>query len=134
MNYIRLEKAIKLHNEIIAEIGGLAGYTQEQIGYLASALEQIKNDEYYPTLADKLTHLIFSCIKFHPFIDGNKRTAIALGMCFLELENKYQKDFVIQMEDVVVGVADNSISKDDLHQILQDFISKSHLPKIKKYK
>lgn len=77
---------------------------------LAYALKQIQNDDYYPTFADKITHLMFSCIKFHPFIDGNKRTAIFLGMCFLELENKYQKDFAIIMEDIVVGVADNSIS------------------------
>lgn len=125
MNYIDLSKAIELHNIIIDEIGGLKGYSVEQVGLLASALEQIQNDDYYPTLADKITHLMFSCIKFHPFIDGNKRTAISLGMCFLELENKYKKDFVIMMEDVVIGVADNSITKDELNKILKDFIYKN---------
>lgn len=42
---------------------------KHKVGYLASALEHIKNDDYYPTITDKITHLIFSCVKFHPFAD-----------------------------------------------------------------
>ena len=45
----------------------------------------IQNDDYYPALEDKLTHLVFALAKFHCFTDGNKRSAIALGAYFLEL-------------------------------------------------
>ena len=65
------------------------------------------------------------CVKFHPFADGNKRTSIFLGMHFLDLDGKYNDKFAEVMEDIVVGVADDSITKDDLNQILQNFIDKN---------
>ena len=49
MYYFDLRCAIDFHDDIIREIGGLEGYNKTQIGYLDSALEQIQNDDYYPT-------------------------------------------------------------------------------------
>ncbi|EAK2921451.1 type II toxin-antitoxin system death-on-curing family toxin [Campylobacter jejuni] len=92
MKYIELSEAIAIHEKIIEKTGGLSGYNEIQIGYLASALEHIKNDDYYPTITDKITHLIFSCVKFHPFADGNKRTSIFLGMHFLDLDKILPKN------------------------------------------
>lgn len=63
MKYIEIDEAIAIHEKIIETIGGLSGYNDTQISYLTSALEHIKNDEYYPTIADKITHLMFACIK-----------------------------------------------------------------------
>ena len=85
MNYISLSKAIELHDRIVDDFGGIKGYNQTQIGYLESALENIQNDLYYPNIEDKVAHLMFSCIKFHPFSDANKRTSIALSNMFLIL-------------------------------------------------
>ena len=119
MYYFDLRCAIDFHDDIISEIGGLEGYNKAQIGYLNSALEQIQNDVYYPTFLDKMAHIIFSCVKFHPFLDGNKRTAIYLGCHFakvngLDCPNRYYTE----MENVVVKIAENYISKDDLKDIL----------------
>ena len=49
MYYFDLQCAIDFHDDIICEIGGLEGYNKTQIGYLNSALDQIQNDDYYPT-------------------------------------------------------------------------------------
>lgn len=64
MNYVTLDEAIELHDEIIELFGGKGGYNQVNIGYLASALDQIKNDTFYPTILEKVGHLMFSCILF----------------------------------------------------------------------
>ena len=72
MEYIELEYAIKVHDLIIKKVGGLDGI--KDIGQLESVLEHIQNDLYYPTFADKMTHLIYSIVQFHMFLDGNKRT------------------------------------------------------------
>ena len=85
MNYFDLQCAINFHDDMLSEIGGLNGYNKVQIGYLDSALEQIQNDDYYPTFFDKMAHIIFSCVKFHPFLDGNKRTSIYLGCHFAKI-------------------------------------------------
>lgn len=85
MKYLNIHNAIDIHSEIIEFSGGKDSYNKVSIGYLHSALEQIKNDDFYPSIAEKVSHLMFSCIKFHPFIDGNKRSSIYLAMHFLDL-------------------------------------------------
>ncbi len=115
MKYFHLRFAIDFHDDMLSEIGGLKGYNKTQIAYLDSALEQIQNDDYYPTFFDKMAHMIFSCIKFHPFLDGNKRTSIYLGCHFAKINGlDCPNQYYIQMEDIVVKIANNAISKDEL--------------------
>lgn len=63
MIYLSLEDSLQIHDTIIKEMQGLSGYNKTSLGYLASALEHIKNDEFYPSFTDKPTHMMFSCIK-----------------------------------------------------------------------
>ena len=67
---------------------GFKGYNERQIGLLKSDLEHMQNNSYYPSFYEKLTHLIFACVKFHPFLDGNKRTAIYSAVYFIRLNKK----------------------------------------------
>lgn len=67
MRYIALQEAMNIHDIIIQKMQGLSGYNRVNLGYLDSALTQIQNDDFYPNFEDKLAHLMFSCIKFHPF-------------------------------------------------------------------
>ena len=110
--------AIAVHDLIIESSGGLAGI--KDIGQIDSPLEHIQNDFYYPELEDKLTHLVFSINKNHAFNDGNKRSSLALGAYFLELNgfDYLVQRFVIEMENIVVWVADNVIDKTLLQQII----------------
>lgn len=124
MRYFSINEAIELHDIIMNEIGGKRGFNESQISLLDSVLSSIQNDDYYPNFIDKLTHLIFSCVKFHPFLDGNKRSAIFLAIFFMELNDKADiyEEFAALMEDVVVEVAAGSISKDELRLIIGEFI------------
>lgn len=118
MKYFTLEYTVKLHEDVIKRSGGLSGINN--IGQLDSVLHHIKNDDYYPTFVDKLTHLIYSVVQFHVFLDGNKRTSILLGVQFLNLNQySYASDqFIQEMEDVVVKIAEDKISKEQLRNIL----------------
>lgn len=73
---------------------------------------------------DKLTHLIFSCVKFHPFLDGNKRTAIYIADAFIELNHPeiLREDLYEKLEDVVVDVASGKIDKENLKKILIEIL------------
>lgn len=124
MRYFDINEAIELHDIIMSEIGGKHGFNESQISLLDSVLSSIQNDDYYPSFIDKLTHLIFSCVKFHPFLDGNKRSAIFLAIFFMELNDKADiyEEFAALMEDVLVEVAAGSISKDELRLIIGEFI------------
>lgn len=123
MKYLNIHNAIDIHSEIIELSGGKDGYNQVSIGYLHSALEQIKNDDFYPTITEKVAHLMFSCIKFHPFIDGNKRSSIYLAMHFLDLNGFSVENFPQIMENIVVEVAENTLNKENLLEIITTFLS-----------
>ncbi len=120
--YFDLAHAISVHDWIIEHSGGLAG--TRDIGQLESPLAHICNDGYYPEIEDKLTHLVFSINKNHAFTDGNKRSSLALGAYFLELNgfDYVVKRFVKEMENITVWVADNVIDKDLLHQIVRSIL------------
>ena len=124
MKYLNLEQVISLHNDIMESMNGLKGYNQTQINYLDSALNHIQNDELYPSFLDKLTHLIFACVKFHPFLDGNKRTALYIAKAFIKLNfpEILREDFYEKLEDVVVAVASDEIDKERLQNILSEIL------------
>lgn len=120
--YFDVVHAVTVHDWIIEHSGGLAG--TKDIGQLESPLEHIQNDLYYPEMEDKLTHLVFSINKHHAFNDGNKRSSLALGAYFLELNgfDYVVKRFVKEMENIAVWVADNVIDKDLLCQIISSVL------------
>ena len=124
-NYFTLEYAIKKHDFIIDESGGSHGVND--IGLLDSVLEHIQNDLYYPEFEIKLTHLVYSVNKNHAFSDGNKRSSIALGAYFLEINGlSYCIDkFIIEMENISVHIADTRIDKDLLYEIIYSIINEN---------
>lgn len=132
--YFDVEHAVKTHDWIIDNSGGLSG--TKNIGQLESVLEHIQNDLYYPNLEEKLTHLVFSINKFHAFNDGNKRSSLVLGAYFLEV-NGYDyclKKFVFEMENIVVWVAENKIGKELLQEIITSIIMDDDYPEALKLK
>ena len=117
--YLTIEQAIEVHRKTVLVSGG-GTIEHLDTGKLDAVLEHIQNDDYYPTIEDKLTHLFFSTNKFHCFADGNKRIAITLSTQFL-LKNGYlfiAKDFIPKMENISYHVAAGKISKELLRKIL----------------
>lgn len=120
--YFDTNHAIKVHDEIINQSGGILGIIN--INLLESVIGHIKNDFYYPRLEDKMTHLFYSINKNHSFHDGNKRASIALSAYFLELNNcsfKIER-FIKEMENIAVDVADSRIDKDLAFEIISSII------------
>lgn len=121
--YIKdIQQVITVHDKIIEISGGLSGI--KNIGYIESPLEQIQNDLYYPEFEQKLTHLVYSINKFHAFQDANKRTSIAIGANFLELNgfDYVVTKFIREMENIAVCIAENIIDKDFLQEIMYSII------------
>lgn len=126
--YFNAEHAIREHDFIIENSGGSHGMLNRNL--LESVLEHIKNDNYYPTIEEKLCHLFFSITKNHAFNDGNKRSAIVLSAYFLEL-NGFDfriNTFIRHMENIVVYVADNSINKKFLFEIISSILYEENFP------
>lgn len=120
--YFDESHAIIVHDEIIKTTGGMRGILNRSL--LISALEHVKNDDYYPELEHKLTYLFFSINKNHSFQDGNKRASIALSAYFLEINNCSFRvgRFIFEMENIAVDVADNRIDRELLFEIIYSII------------
>lgn len=117
--YFQINYALETHNLIIKKSGGMKGV--KDIGLLESVLSFIQNDDYYPTFEEKIGHLVFAVAKNHAFLDGNKRSSIALGSLLLKI-NGYP-DFIVdnfmeKMETVVLVTVINKITKEDLIEII----------------
>jgi len=123
ITYIPYDLAIEIHHKTVEKSGG-GSYSSINIGYLESALELIKNDFYYPTFEDKLTHLIWSVNRNHSFSDGNKRLSITLGLQFLSLNGYLYciKRFLFEMENISYHLAAGRINKDLLQKIIHSFM------------
>ena len=121
--YLTIEQAIEIHALTLAKSGGgIQGILN--IGYLKSALDHIQNDEFYPTMEKKLTHLFFCACKFHCFQDGNKRIAITL--CYQMLVcNGYSHcspHFIRDAENISYHVAAGNISKELLGRWMEAIV------------
>lgn len=125
--YISPEQARVTHAKTIEYSGG--GVLEElDFGKLESVLLNIQNDNWYPTFADKLTHLFFCTCQFHCFRDGNKRLAITLSTLFLLL-NGYltiAETFLAKTENISLNVASSKIDKELLHKIITAIMNGSY--------
>jgi death on curing protein len=121
--YFGINQAIDAHDTALAVSGGIPGVRDLGIG--ENVLESIQNDLYYPTFEEKLTALVFGFNLGHVFADGNKRTCIAVGAYFLEVNglDVFVTKFMIEMENICVLVADNLIDKDFLQEIITSIIN-----------
>jgi len=115
--YLTLKQAIEIHRKTVAVSGG--GSTGRlDTGKLDAVLHHIQNDDYYPTVEDKLSHLFFCACKFHCFEDGNKRIAITLCAQMLLLNGYLRsiQSFIREAENISYHVAAGKISKELLHE------------------
>jgi len=85
--YLTPEQVLFLHSRLIDETGGEHGL--RDLGLLLSALGRpqasFEQVDLYPSLFLKAAALMDSMVRNHPFVDGNKRTAIGGVALFLRL-------------------------------------------------
>lgn len=83
--YLTPQQVLFIHARLIATTGGEHGV--RDVGLLASAVARpqatFDGADLYPDLSEKAAALMDSLTRNHPFVDGNKRTAIAAAALFL---------------------------------------------------
>ena len=100
------------HDEQLAEHGGGAGTRDE--GLLDSAVARARNQAAYgePDLADLAAAYGFGIARNHPFVDGNKRTALVAIELFLLLNGAELQatdvECVLTILDLAAGKLDEA--------------------------
>ena len=81
-----LEEVIAIHDDLIRQFGGSSGL--RDMGALESALLRPQMG-YYEGTVEEAAALMESLANNHPFVDGNKRVALAVTDTFLRLNGSF---------------------------------------------
>jgi len=111
--FLTLDEVLSLHEEQISLFGGSfgvrdMGLLQSAIGNVEATLGGIFLHETSFEMAAAYLHGI---CRNHPFIDGNKRTAVASALTFLDMNGIEVDAEEDAFYDLVIGVAEGRVSK-----------------------
>lgn len=124
MKWLRTDAVLAMHSRQIAEHGGGDGVRDQ--GLLESALARPQNIAVYEPDADiarLAAPYAFGISKNHPFVDGNKRTALVACRTFLIL-NGYQLNATPAEKYLTfLSLAEGSLSEGELVQWLREKVS-----------
>lgn len=102
IKYLTTEEIMQIHDEIIKETGGHTGIISK--GNLEFIISQV---EIPKTAERKAATLFHGILTKHPFVDGNKRTALEVSKVFLRLNGKTFKatedELWIKLHDISEG-------------------------------
>jgi len=116
IKYLVLEEIEEIHEMMLENYGGLSGIRDKNL--LESLVEHpkmtIDGQDLYRSIYEKAAAYLYLIVRNHPFIDGNKRTAVVSTIIFLkgnEIWISFQKN---DLEEIVVEVAKGKIGKEEL--------------------
>jgi death on curing protein len=114
VNYLSSEQVLLIHSRLIDITGGVHGV--RDLGLLQSAVSRpmmtFGGEYLYPDIFHKAAALMESLIKNHPFLDGNKRTAITSAAIFLECNGYILQATQTEIEIFTIGMAASKYSFD----------------------
>ncbi len=121
--YLTAQQVLFIHARMIATTGGEHGV--RDVGLLASAVARpqatFDKTDLYPDLFQKAAALMASLAQNHPFVDGNKRTAIAAAALFLRQNGFRLETTNDELERFTLSVTNERISIAQIAAWLQAF-------------
>lgn len=112
--WLRLEAILAAHDEQLVEHGGGSGIRDR--GLLESALARPLNLHAYgePSLPKLAAAYAFGIAKNHPFVDGNKRTALVAAEAFLGLNGIDLTATDLECVEIFLSLAASDITEEEL--------------------
>src|SRR5258707_11541237 len=111
MKLLTLEQLLQIHVLVVDATGGSMGL--RDIRRLESAIatqtQNVFNQELYPSVIEKSAAIIRGIIADHPFVDGNKRTALLAGLTLLEINGVTFMAQISEIEDFAVKIATDKL-------------------------
>ena len=127
MKYLTEEQVLFIHSRLIDETGGVHGV--RDLGLLQSAVSRPKatfgSEDLYPDICHKAAALMESLIKNHPFIDGNKRTAITSAGIFLQRNGYILETAQRELEQFTLSVVTGKASFEDAVKWFRKYLLKN---------
>jgi death on curing protein len=124
--HLTIEIVREIHDEAVKIFGGLHGIRDEAL--LASAVfapqSSFGGKSPYVDLIDVAAAYLFYLGRNHPFLDGNKRTAMATAVVFLRLNGFDPAADGDDWERLVLDVASGKIDREQTTRRLRKLVRK----------
>jgi len=121
IHFLSLEDVLFIHEHEISSAGGEPNIRDpEAIKACLEAPKASFGGEYLYDLFGMATSYC-SCFVFrHPFVDGNKRTALASALTFLYLNGfEVDEEYEEELADLVIDLVTKKITKEDFSSFLK---------------
>jgi death-on-curing protein len=120
--FLDLAEALEIHADQIERYGGTAGV--RDLPLLLSALAMptagVRGAYVHGTLFEIAAAYLFHIARNHAFVDGNKRTALAAALTFLDLNDVTVQATTDESVGMVEGVAAGRVTKSEVALWLRD--------------
>ena len=111
--FLTLDEALLIHADQIRRYGGSHGV--RDLGLLSSALAMPEASfgglHLHTSLAEMAAAYLFHIAQNHPFLDGNKRAALAVALAFIWLNDQRLEARENALTELVMGVAAGRVGK-----------------------
>jgi death-on-curing protein len=119
--FLTLDEVLGIHADQIRRYGGRPGL--RDLGLLQSALgmpeTSFEGAFLHGTVFEKAAAYLFHIARNHPFVDGNKRTALMCALVFLGLNGRRLEAEPEALYELVDGVAAGSVDKAEVAVFLR---------------
>jgi death on curing protein len=124
--HLTVEIVREVHAEAIAKFGGSDGVRDIALLESAVAAPQATfgGKSPYEDLAEMAAAYLFYLCRNHPFIDGNKRTALGACIVFLRLNGIEPEADGPEWEDLTLGVAASALDRHETTARLRKLLPK----------
>ncbi|HYU24577.1 MAG TPA: type II toxin-antitoxin system death-on-curing family toxin [Thermoanaerobaculia bacterium] len=120
--FLALDEVLGLHAEQIRLFGGSSGI--RDVGLLQPAMGSVEatfgGAFLHETIFAMAAAYLYGICRSHPFIDGNKRTAVGAALTFLEMNGVEVDADEDAFYDLVIRVAEGRVSKASVTVFLED--------------
>lgn len=118
--FLTLSEVLEIHGDLIASFGGSNGVRDLGLAESAVAMAQAgTGSEFFHSFPFEMAAAYaFHISQNHPFVDGNKRTALAAALTFLEVNGYPILGGEDLLETVARKVASGEVDKKFLASVL----------------
>jgi len=119
--FLTLDEVLSLHEDQIRRFGGSYGVRDVALleSAIGSAAATFGGEFLHASIFEMAAAYLYGICKNHAFVDGNKRTAVAAALIFLDMNgvevDVNENDFY----NLVIGVAEGRFSKAEVAVFLQ---------------
>ena len=122
--FLTLAEVMDIHTDQVERYGGSTGIRDTDL--LSSAVAMP-----YASFGDKFLHAgifemaavyVYHIAQNHPFIDGNKRAALASALVFLEMNGITISDKEDKLYEAMISIATGKMNKVEFAEILRALV------------